>query len=352
MVVAAWVIGLFFAANIGASGTAASMGAAFGAGAVRKKWIALVLVAITAFLGAVLGGQHVVKTISNGIVPSHLITTEMTVIILAAACLTLFVANVIGVPLSTSEVTVGSIVGVGLALGHIHQGKLLFIVSVWLVMPFLSMGIAYLLGIWVRKVEPKLARVKVATRILVGVLLMAGCYEAFSAGMNNVANAIGPLVASGMISVHQGLYWGALFVSLGALVLGGRVLDTNAKRITKLSLLQSSVVSLTSATLVLVASLFGLPVPQTQATTMAIFGVGQSHVGFGIWRQKIVATILKTWVVSPTSSLLLSYLLVKVVLQGEFTSLIIVGCSIIITLLYWTMRPSKGRSLQKVDQSL
>jgi phosphate/sulfate permease len=49
-------IALFFAMNIGASGTAASMGAAYGSGAVRNKRIAMLLVAVGAFFGAVLGG--------------------------------------------------------------------------------------------------------------------------------------------------------------------------------------------------------------------------------------------------------------------------------------------------------
>ncbi|GLG00270.1 sulfate permease CysP [Alicyclobacillus hesperidum subsp. aegles] len=344
MVIAAWLIALFFAANIGASGTAASMGAAYGAGAVRKKWVALLLVAMAAFLGAVIGGGSVVKTIGSGIVPSHVITVEITVIILGAACLTLFGSNLFGVPLSTSEVTVGAVVGAGLAMGHVYYAHLLFIIAVWLVMPFIAMCIAFMLGILVRHVEPRLLRnVKGMVPVLIAVLVLAGCYEAFSAGMNNVANAVGPMVASGILTVHAGLYWGALFVSLGALTLGSKVLDTNAKKITKLSLMQGIVVSFTSATLVLVASILGLPVPQTQATTMAIFGVGQSHVGSDIWRQGVVTRILKTWIVSPVTSLLVSYLLVDILARNQYTSLFIAVASVVVAFLYWSMRPHTRR---------
>ena len=56
------------------------------------------------------------------------------------------------------------------------------------------------------------------------------------------------------------------FVGLGAILLGGKVLETNGKKITKLSLINGSFVSLTSGTLVIIASLFGIPVPLTQAT--------------------------------------------------------------------------------------
>ncbi|WAH38693.1 inorganic phosphate transporter [Alicyclobacillus dauci] len=344
MQITAWVIALFFAANIGASGTAAAMGSAYGAGALPRRWMALVLVAIGAFLGAVIGGGTVVKTISGGIVPSTYITVEITVLILIAACATLFFSNLIGVPLSTSEVTVGSVVGVGLAVGHVHTTKLIFIVTVWLVMPFIAMFIAFVLGKIVRVIEPKLVvKAKWVTTALTLLLIVAGCYEAFSAGMNNVANAVGPLVASGLLDIHEGLLWGALFVALGAVFLGGRVLETNARKITKLSLLQGAVVSLTSATLVLIASTFGLPVPQTQATTMSIFGVGQSRVGRDIWRQDVVRRIVKIWIMSPVSSLILSYLLVEILVQRNFIPLVIVLAFALVGVGYASVRLRKRR---------
>src|SRR4051812_38787492 len=106
-------IALFFAMNIGASGTAAAMGTAYGANAINNKRIALLLVAISAFLGATIGGGEVAKTISKGIIPSDLLQVKAVVIILFGATFTLFLSNLLGIPLSTSEVTIGSIVGVG-----------------------------------------------------------------------------------------------------------------------------------------------------------------------------------------------------------------------------------------------
>ena len=109
MMIFAIIIGLFFAMNIGASGTAAAMGSAYGGGAIRNKLFAVVLVAAAALAGAVLGGGAVVKTIGKGIIDQQ-ITVEISIIILLSACLTLFYANMAGIPLSTSEVTVGAVV--------------------------------------------------------------------------------------------------------------------------------------------------------------------------------------------------------------------------------------------------
>ena len=53
LTIIALIIALFFAMNIGASGTAAAMGAAYGGGAVKNKLFAVTLVAVAALAGAV-----------------------------------------------------------------------------------------------------------------------------------------------------------------------------------------------------------------------------------------------------------------------------------------------------------
>lgn len=334
------IVAFFFAMNIGASGTAASMGAAYGGGAIKRKWIALVLAAVSVFLGAYLGGGEVVKTISGGIIPSDLLTVELTITIIAAACITLFIANMMAIPLSTSEVTVGSIIGVGAAYNQLFIGKILFIVSVWIILPFVAFLISYLLGKVVEPIERFLQRKnnKRVTYALTLLLIIAGCLEAFSAGMNNISNAVGPLVGANLISSSSAIMWGGLFVAIGVLVLGGGVLETNAKKLTKLSLLKSSVVSLTSGTLVVIASLFGIPVPLTQATTMGILGVGTANDGKEIWKSDIVKKVIKVWILSPISSLVVSYTLVQTVIRGNYYILFTIICAGILFFGYKSLK--------------
>lgn len=313
--VLAFVVALFFALNIGASGTAASMGPAYGTGAIRRRSVALMLVTGAVFLGAYLGGGNVVMTISDGIIPSHLVSLKVSIIIISGAVITLFLANLFGIPLSTSEVTVGSLVGVGFAYHALYTTKVLELLGIWLTLPFLAYGVSFALGRLIRRaeqlLEPSQHRHRTIKTVLTLLLIAAGCYEAFSAGMNNVANAVGPLVSAGLVEIHTGLFWGALFVALGALVLGGRALETNAKKLANLSLLQGSTASLTSGTLVIAASLIGLPVPLTQMTTMSIMGVGSAKMGIGLWKQGIVKRIMLVWIASPISSLVTSYLFVQ-----------------------------------------
>jgi len=328
----AYAIAFFFAMNIGASGTAASMGSPYGAGAIKNKRFAMILVAVAAFLGAVIGGGEVVKTIGNGIIPSSLLSIKLVVLILAGATLTLFIANLMGIPLSTSEVTVGSIVGAGIAFKNLYSDKLLVIVSFWIIIPIISFLITFMLGKIIALAEKRwhgLTKNGKWKKYLAWMLIIGGCFEAFSAGMNNVANAVGPLVGAGMLSTNKGIWIGGLFVSLGAILLGGRVMETNGKKITKLSLLEGSAVSFTGGALVTVASLFGLPIPLTQVTTCGILGIGASQNGFGIWQKSVINKILKVWLISPLASLVISYMLINILIQTNIYNISIILSTLI-----------------------
>jgi sulfate permease len=328
----AFIIAFFFAMNIGASGTAASMGTAYGAGAIKNKRFAMVLVAIAAFLGAVFGGGEVVKTIGNGIIPSKLLTIEMVVLILAGAALTLFIANMMGIPLSTSEVTVGSIVGAGIAFKNVYTDKLLVIVLFWVLVPIVSFLITFVLGKLISAAEKRWEGLRKQGRWkkwLARLLVIGGCFEAFSAGMNNVANAVGPLVGAGMLTANKGIWIGGLFVALGAVLLGGKVMETNGKKITQMSLLEGSSISFTGGALVTLASLYGLPIPLTQVTTCGILGVGAAQKGFGIWQKAVIQKIIIVWLISPLASLVITYILINLFIETNIYNIIVILSTLI-----------------------
>ncbi|MFC4323136.1 inorganic phosphate transporter [Litchfieldia salsa] len=326
--IAACIIALFFAMNIGASGAAASISIAYGSGAIKKRKNALIICAIAIFLGAFIGGSEVVKTIGSGIVPQSLLSVKVVLIILISATSSLFIANLIGIPLSTSEITVGSVIGVGIALQSLYVHKILVIISFWIIVPVVGFTFALFLGRFIQKLEIKYPQIKGKKYkpIITIFVIVIGFFEAFSAGMNNVANAVGPLVGAGIVSMEYGILIGGLFIALGVLFLGGRVLQTNAKKITSISLLEGGAISGTGAILVMIASVFGLPVPLTQVTSSAIIGIGMAKDGMDIWKKQVIAKILKVWVVSPVFSMVISYGLVKLFIDGDlYTLVILVG---------------------------
>nr|WP_249292086.1 inorganic phosphate transporter [Metabacillus flavus] len=315
---AAIILSLFFAMNIGASGAAASMGVAYGSGAIKRRMAALLLCGAGVVLGAVLGGGEVIKTISSGIIPQSMITMQIVLVIIGSAAISLFMANLMGIPLSTSEVTVGAVVGVGVAYHALYVQSILVIMMFWVIIPAAAFFITYFIC---RASQPLFSRLEArGGKMLIYLLIAAGFFEAFSAGMNNVANAVGPLVAADVISVNQGVWIGGLFVAAGAVFLGGRVLETNGKKITRLSKTEGIVISGTGALLVTISSLFGLPVPLTQVTSTSIMASAAAKNGAIVFQKGIVKKIVKVWIVSPLVSLAISYVLVKLFIQSDFYS--------------------------------
>lgn len=339
-------ISLFFAMNIGASGAAASMGVAYGAGAIKKAWQALLLCAIGVFSGAILGGGEVVKTISSGIMPQEYITVKIVVIILISATSSLFFANLLGIPLSTSEVTVGAVVGVGIAYKVLFVNSLLIIISFWIIVPLVAFIIALIFGKLLYKLQ---SRGQLKDRpILTVLLVLAGFFEAFSAGMNNVANAVGPLVGAGLMDVTTGIILGGAFVAIGAMLLGKRVLETNGKKIVRFKKAEGILISSTGALLVGISSIFGLPVPLTQVTSSSIIGMGMAQNGKQIFHQYIVKKIIRIWVVSPIFSLAISYFLVQLFLEKDLYAIILIGSIIVGTLGVISLM----RTMREEEQSI
>ena len=339
-------ISLFFAMNIGASGAAASMGVAYGAGAIKKAWQALLLCAIGVYSGAVLGGGEVVKTISSGIMPQDYITVKVVIIILISATSSLFFANLLGIPLSTSEVTVGAVVGVGIAYKVLFVSSLLVIISFWIIVPLVAFVIALVFGKLLYKLQNR--GLLKDRPILTVLLVLAGFFEAFSAGMNNVANAVGPLVGAGMMDVTMGIVLGGAFVALGAMLLGKRVLETNGKKIVRFQKAEGILISSTGALLVGVSSLFGLPVPLTQVTSSSIIGIGMAKNGKQIFHQHIVKKIIRIWIVSPIFSLAISYFLVQLFLEKDLYAIILIGTIIVGTLGVISLM----RTMREEEQSI
>ena len=118
------VVVIFFAMNMGASGIAPSFSSIYGSRLIRRKH-ALILFGLFVVIGGVLLGRNVAVTLGKNLLPKGLVTFDVTLIILTAATLGLFLANMLKIPQSTSQVTVGALVGTGMYFKHLNL-KILF----------------------------------------------------------------------------------------------------------------------------------------------------------------------------------------------------------------------------------
>lgn len=159
MVILAIIFGLYMTWGVGANDLANAMGTSVGAGAVSVKQ-AICIAVVFEFMGAVLAGGHVTKTIRKGIIdPTNIVATPeilvygMLASLLAAACW-LMMASRKGWPVSTTHSIVGALIGfaiVGIGPEAVKWDKVGNVVLSWIVSPLVGGTISFLLVMSTRK---------------------------------------------------------------------------------------------------------------------------------------------------------------------------------------------------------
>ena len=118
--------------------------------------------------------------------------------------------------------------------------------------------------------------------------------SAFAIGSNNVANAAGPILAFSLNELNISMennnvmliiiiisFVIAPFFGIGSSLMGHRVLKTTGKDLIKFGPLGAALISIITATLLLLASTTrGIPTSLVQMNTGAIIGLGVSKIGW------------------------------------------------------------------------
>ena len=159
MMILAVIFGLYMTWGIGANDLANAMGTSVGAGAISVKQ-AIIIAIIFEFLGAVLAGGHVTKTIRKGIIDPSAIINNPEILVygmlaaLLAAGVWLMIASAKGWPVSTTHSIVGALIGfaiVGIGPDAVKWGKVGGVVMSWVISPVIGGTIAFLLVMSTRK---------------------------------------------------------------------------------------------------------------------------------------------------------------------------------------------------------
>jgi phosphate/sulfate permease len=291
------VASIFVGFNIGGSSTGITWGPSVGAGIVTKTTAAAVMT-VFVFLGGITVGQNVMETLSEGIITIEL-TLSAGVAVLFFIGLGILVANIFGVPVPTSMTTVGAIAGLGLATGTLNYVTIAEIVSWWIVTPIIGFWIGGIIGRYVytpvnQRVEirksdgplltldreggiPKPALGPNTTRQELGttvVVLVIGCYMAFSAGASNVPNAAAPLVGEAGLDVNTAVIIATLAIGLGGFTIARRTMDSVGGELSDIPLLAALFVMVTASTITTALSYIGIPISLVMATVMTIVGIG------------------------------------------------------------------------------
>lgn len=297
-------LSVLFAVNMGGSGITPSFSAEYGAGVISKKK-ASVLFAVFVLLGAYFLGFRVVKVISKGLIDEGLINVSSGIIIFTATTISLFLSNLLKIPASTSQITVFSIVGYGFYHNSVKWGIFRMMVPLWIILPLAAFFLAYLAGTFL---YPRIRHWD--HRSIEFWDIATSCYTAFSIGSNNVANASGILAGTGVMSSKVATFLLAPFFGVGGFLLGDGNLESVGKRVTILDLISAGIVSLVTATLLITASLIGLPQSLVQLNFFAIlgFGVSQRNKGMRKLGKEVIQKSLVIWIMSPILGFTIAFL--------------------------------------------
>ncbi len=323
--------GLFLGWSLGANDAANVFGTAVGSRMIRFTTAAIIC-GIFVILGAYVSGTGAAQTLGKLGAVNAIGGSFMAAL---AAGLTVYWMTKLGLPVSTSQAIIGSIIGWNLfSDSYTDISSLLKILSTWIICPLLSAVIAAFLfsvaKVFVRKMGIGLIRFDGYTRL---ALILAGAFGAYSLGANNIANVMGVFVpvapfpdmlfgqGFSISSAQQLFLVGGLAIAVGVFTYSKRVMMTVGSELMRLTPLAAWVAVMShSIVLFLFASerleqllakmslptIPLVPVSSSQAVVGAVIGIGMLQGGREIqWPR--VYSIVKGWVITPLVSCLLCF---------------------------------------------
>lgn len=299
---------ILIAFGIGSNDTSNALGISIGCGVIRLRR-ALLLFGCFVLIGIVLQGQRVMKTVGKDLLDVNLSIVSIS---LSVAALLIILSNWKKLPLSTTQVIIGSLTGSGLASGaHINFLSISKIILSWIISPAVAFFSALLLYKAMEKTVSKLSLFRIE-RILRIILLMSGILIAYNTGANELSTILGPVIHSGLIEETRASLLGAFFVFLGAVLLSKRVIETIGKGITTLDPYSGFAAQFGAGICVLFFTSLGMPISTTYCIIGGISGVGMSK-GMKTVKIELIKKIIANWFLAPSLAFIISFAIMKAI---------------------------------------
>ena len=286
---------------IAANNSANSVGTLYGS-RVTSYHKAAIFSGIFVMLGTFLEGWKMTGAIGGGLIENPL-TLEMSLLVLLSTALLLFLFTHLSMPLSASQLLVGSIIGVAAAFAwEVNLEFTTLVVSSWLITFLSALGLAFLIYgvlIWISKKVSLFSLSKFYTVSL----FIGSAFIAYTLG----ANTIG-LVASLDLS-YLSISIAGISALLGTVFYGRKTVVTVGKRITMLDPPRAFSAQLAAALIVELFTQLHLPASITQAVIGGIIGTGLIK-GYRELNRKTMKNLAASWFIAPLLAFLITYFIV------------------------------------------
>ena len=291
--------------------------------------LAILVGGIINIIGAISLGGGVSEKVGSDLVSGLTLTTSMVFAVLLSMAIWLLAASATkGLPISTTQCIVGSVLGVAIGapvFGIVGWGistvswSVVFEIFVgWIISPIIGFIIAGAVFALVRRIQKRATGLtarerqeKIAGYGLAIFLVVTG----LSRGGNDVANAVAPLVTledfQGTISflgitvnaIMIPLLVGGVGMAFGLAIVGRKVIKTLATEVVTLTPTSALSASISVSLVMFVGTFLGLPLSGTHVLVAALIAVG--WVSHEPVKKKQVRDILYSWIATvPISAIL------------------------------------------------
>ena len=223
-------------------------------------------------------------------------------VIMLAAAITVALMTLFGLPISSTQATVGAIIGASLLRGGVSLQPLVKIFLSWVLTPVGGLVAAYLpYKLATLFPATALGRFSTQERVIRWGLVLATCYSAYSLGANNVANVTGVYVSAGLLANAPAALIGSAAIALGILTFSKNVIRTVGSRLVPLEPFAALAVVLSEAITLNVYAIFGVPVSASHAVVAVVGGV----LGIGLVKGvktidgRVLSRVLFGWLGTP-----------------------------------------------------
>lgn len=266
---------------------------------------ALTMTAIAEFSGPLIFGVAVANTIGHEVVDASAISTQVLLAALLSAILWNLLTWYLGFPSSSSHALIGGFVGavvVGAGWHALQIRGLEKILIALFTSPIIGFIVGFLILRWIFllswNASPRINKYFRRFQVVTSLAL------ALSHGANDAQKTMGiitlALVTGGVLKEFAVPLWVILLcgtmIGLGTSLGGWKLIHTLGRKFYKIRPVHGFAAQLTSAVVILTASLVGGPVSTTQVVSSAIMGVGaadrMNKVRWGVAQEIATAWLL------------------------------------------------------------
>jgi len=313
-------VALLFDFTNGFHDTANAVGTAVGTRAMSPR-VAVAFSAVLNLIGAVVTTQllhaEVANTVGSLVAPADGVALSMLIAVLFGAITWNLITWRAGLPSSSSHALIGALIGMGLVVygaGALQWAEVYPVFIALVTSPIVGLVIAYIVTVVLLNLLRR-ARPSQANGAFRKLQLFSSGFVAFSHGANDAQKTMAiitlALFSSGHLAEFAVPAWvalaAALAIGLGTWAGGWRIIRTMGTRIIRMEPVDGFTAQTVAASVIQLATAWGLPVSTTQVVSGSVIGAGATR-RFSAVRWGVARRIVWAWIFTIPASATLAAL--------------------------------------------